>query len=99
MRAYISMGIPKWMAYAWSRSRMGGWAVAQSPMMRTTVTNDRLKQAGYLCFNDYYHSISPVLMSRLIPDDYCESNSGWCEKCTGCRLAVGRLLDYALLFY
>jgi len=34
-------------AYSWSRSRMGGWAVANSPMMRTTVTNERLEQRGY----------------------------------------------------
>jgi len=26
---------------------MGGWAVANSPMMRTTVTNERLEQRGY----------------------------------------------------
>jgi len=25
------------MAYAWSRTRMGGWAVAQSPILGTTI--------------------------------------------------------------
>ena len=29
MRSYIRLGISKGQAYAWSRSRMGGWAVAQ----------------------------------------------------------------------
>jgi len=46
-RAYIQMGIAPDIAYSWSRSRMGGWAVANSPMMRTTVTNERLEQRGY----------------------------------------------------
>lgn len=68
MRAYIRMGIPQRTAYAWSRSRMGGWAVALSPMMRTTVTLDRLRRIGYCSFAGYYHKISPVLMNRLIPD-------------------------------
>jgi len=30
------------MAYAWSRTRMGGWAVAQSPILGTTITLSRL---------------------------------------------------------
>lgn len=68
MRAYIQPGVKQGIAYAWSRSRMGGWAVAQSPMMRTTVTLSRLKRIGYRSFIDYYLKISPVLMNRLIPN-------------------------------
>ncbi len=30
-------------AYAWSRSRMGGWAIAQSPILGTTITAHTLK--------------------------------------------------------
>ena len=67
-RAYIRMGVEQGRAYSWSRSRMGGWAVAQSPMMRTTVTLDRLRRIGYRSFSDYYRNISPVLVNRLIPD-------------------------------
>jgi len=54
MRAYIRMGIPKRMAYSWSRSRKGGWAQACSPMMSTTVTIPRLKRRGYIVFSEYY---------------------------------------------
>jgi len=68
MRAYRQMGVKSGIAYAWSRSRMGGWAVAQSPMMRTTVTLNRLKRIGYRSFSDYYLKVSPVLVNRLIPD-------------------------------
>lgn len=54
MRAYIRMGIPRGMAYAWSRSRLGGWTQSCSPMMRTTVTISRLKRRGYIEFSEYY---------------------------------------------
>jgi len=57
MRSFIRMGIQKGMAFAWSRTRMGGWAVAQSPMMLTTITIARLKQRGYKSFLEYYHTI------------------------------------------
>jgi len=54
MRSYIRLGVPKGQAYAWSRSKMGGWAVAQSPMMRTTVTVVRLQLKGYIPFYNYF---------------------------------------------
>jgi hypothetical protein len=54
MRSYIRLGIPKGQAYAWSRSRMGGWAIAQSPIMRTTVTIERLKRKEYLSFSQQF---------------------------------------------
>ena len=37
--------------------RMGGWRVAQSPILGTTITINRLKQRGYLSFKDYYHKV------------------------------------------
>ncbi len=33
---------------------MGGWAVAQSPILRTTITIKRLKMKGYLGLIEYY---------------------------------------------
>lgn len=56
-RAFIQLGIPPNQAYAWSRSRMSGWAIACSPIMRTTVTVERLQKRGYLSFTDYYLKI------------------------------------------
>ena len=38
----IRLGIEQGMAYAWSRTRMGSWAVALSPILRTTITEVRL---------------------------------------------------------
>lgn len=54
MRSFIRMGIPKGQAYSWSRSRMGGWAIAQSPMMITTVTLERLRKRGYFSFSEQF---------------------------------------------
>ena len=54
MRSFIRLGISRGQAYAWSRSRMGGWAIAQSPMMRTTVTLERLKRKGYFSFSEQF---------------------------------------------
>lgn len=51
----IRLGIDQDQAYAWSRTRMGGWAVAQSPILRTTITVKRLKRKGYLSLNEYYN--------------------------------------------
>jgi len=51
---FIRLGIKKWQAYAWSRTRLGGWAAAQSPMLGTTITISRLKRKGYEPMIDYY---------------------------------------------
>ncbi len=53
----IRLGIEQGMAYAWSRTRMGGWAVAQSPILRTTITEVRLKKRGYESMIDYYPKV------------------------------------------
>lgn len=53
----ISLGIRPGQAYAWSRTRMGGWAVAQSPILGTTITISALKKRGYTSMLVYYHSV------------------------------------------
>ena len=50
----IRLGVDQGQAYAWSRTRMGGWAVAQSPILRTTITVTRLKKRGYVSLVEYY---------------------------------------------
>jgi RNA-directed DNA polymerase len=61
----IRLGISQGQAYAWSRTRMGGWAVAQSPIMVTTITLKRLTQKGYESMLDYYERVSPQLNEPL----------------------------------
>lgn len=55
----IRLGVDFDHAYAWSRTRMGGWAVAQSPILGTTITLKRLEQRGYVSLLDYYLKIAP----------------------------------------
>jgi group II intron reverse transcriptase/maturase len=56
-RSLIRLGVKPGIAYAHSRSRMGGWAVARSPILRTTITLRRLKQRFYISFLEYYRKI------------------------------------------
>ncbi len=53
----IRLGVAQGKAYAWSRTRMGGWAVAQSPMLRTTITQRVLKRIGYQSMMTYYQQV------------------------------------------
>ena len=55
-RCLIRLGVDSEMAFAWSQTRLGGWRVAQSPILGTTITLDRLKQRGYVVWLDYYHN-------------------------------------------
>ncbi len=38
---------------------MGGWAVAQSPILRTTITISRLKKRGYVAMLELHLSLNP----------------------------------------
>ena len=44
-------------AYAFSPTRLGGWAVAQSPILTTTITLCRLQAKGYLAMLNYYTQV------------------------------------------
>jgi len=55
----IRLGVEQEQAYAWSRSRMGGWAIAQSPILGTTITVERLKKRGYVPLLELYNQIKP----------------------------------------
>jgi len=61
----IRLGINNGQAYAWSRTRMGGWAVAQSPILVTTITVTRLVRRGYESMLSYYEKVSPQLNEPL----------------------------------
>ena len=55
----IRLGVDQDHAYSWSRTRKGGWAIAQSPIMITTITLKRLKQRGYIAMLDVYTELNP----------------------------------------
>ena len=58
-RSLIRLGVEYSKAYAWSCSRMGGWAIAQSPILGTTITVERLKSRGYIPLLELYNHVKP----------------------------------------
>jgi len=58
MKNLIRLGINPGMAYAWSRTRMGGWAVACSPILGTTITLERLGRREYVSLLSYYLEVT-----------------------------------------
>jgi len=61
----IRLGVDIEHAYSFSRSRMGTWAVAGSPILRTTITVERLQKRGYQSLFTYYIKIAPFLNEPL----------------------------------
>lgn len=59
------LGVDPQHAYAFSRTRKGGWAVAQSPILTTTITLKRLQQRGYESMLDYYYQVAPQFSEPL----------------------------------
>lgn len=57
----IRLGVDQDHAYAWSRTRKGGWAVAQSPILITTITLSRLRRKGYESMLAYYLKSQPTI--------------------------------------
>lgn len=58
----IRLGVDQGRAYAWSRTRKGGWAVAQSPILGTTITLSRLRRKGYESMLSYYQKTQPIIL-------------------------------------
>lgn len=54
IRAFLQLGVSASWARRYAYSRMGGWAIACSPIMGTTVTEARLRRKGYIPFLEYY---------------------------------------------
>ena len=57
----IRLGLDRNKAYAYSRTRIGGWAVAQSPIIGTTITLSRLRKRGYESMLSYYQKTKPTV--------------------------------------
>ena len=53
-RAFLQLGVEESWARRFAWSRMGGWRIACSPIMGTTVTEERLRQRGYIPFLECY---------------------------------------------
>lgn len=61
----IRLGIDQLKSYEWSRTRMGTWPVALSPILRTTITLKRLGKRGYESLLEWYEQKAPHLNEPL----------------------------------
>lgn len=53
----IRLGVKKSKAWEWANTRKSYWHIAKSFILSTTITNDRLKQTGYVFFSDSYRKV------------------------------------------
>ena len=65
----IRLGVDQSKAYQFSRTRKGGCTgrarLAQSPILGTTITLERLRKRGYESMNGYYERVSPMFNEPL----------------------------------
>lgn len=57
LRNLVKLGIAKCKAGEYANTRKGYWHTANSPILCTSITNERLKQAGYIFFADHYRKV------------------------------------------
>ena len=55
----IKCGISPWRAHQWGNVRGGYWRMAATPILQSTITNERLYRQGYRCLMDYYREWNP----------------------------------------
>ncbi len=57
-RNLMKLGIVKYKAWEFANTRKGYWHTARSPILTRSVTSDRLRQAGFIFFLEYYRSVN-----------------------------------------
>ena len=60
LRNLIKLGIEKHKAWEYANTRKSYWLTANSPILTRSIANDRLRQAGYIFFVDYYRLVNGV---------------------------------------
>ncbi len=56
----LNLGVKKPRAWEWANTRKSYWHAANSFILSTTITNERLRQTGYLFLTDYYRKVRVV---------------------------------------
>lgn len=60
LRNLIKLGVNKYKAWEFANTRKGYWRTANSPILKRTVTNERLKESGYVFLSDCYRKVRIV---------------------------------------
>lgn len=58
LRNLVKLGVKQSKAWEWANTRKGYWHIANSLILSTTITLDRLRAAGYVFLSDYYQKVS-----------------------------------------
>lgn len=53
----IKLGVKKSKAWEWANTRKSHWHTANSFILNTTITTDRLRQSGYMFLSDHYQKV------------------------------------------
>src|SRR5690606_670971 len=56
----LKLGVHRQQAWEWANTRQGYWHTANSFILKTTITTDLMRRAGYLFFSDYYRNVRVV---------------------------------------
>lgn len=60
IRNLKKLGVPQKQAVKWGFTRKGGWRIVQSPILQTTITNERLQKRGFVPTANIYKRFSHV---------------------------------------
>ena len=58
------LGIPADKAYQWDNSRLGYWRIAGSPVLKCSITNERLAAAGHFAVYAIIYSDKADIITR-----------------------------------
>lgn len=53
----VKLGVKKPKSWEWSNTSKCYWHTANSFILSTTITTERLRKAGYIFFSDYYEKV------------------------------------------
>lgn len=54
------LGVPLWLAIKWGLNRKGGWHIVNTPILKTTITLERLKMRGFIPMIEIFAKYSHV---------------------------------------
>jgi RNA-directed DNA polymerase len=60
LKNLIKLGVKRSKAWEWANTRKGYWHIANSFILNTTITTERLRQAGYVFLTDYYLKVRVI---------------------------------------
>ena len=54
----MKLGVKKSKAWEWANTRKGYWHIADSFILNTTLTTEKLRKAGYVFLSEYYQKVN-----------------------------------------